>query len=91
MANKQDLVNKVQEISGFTVSNSEKAVKAVVEAITGFINENEDVVIAKFGKFTVADRAARKGRNPKTGEEIKIEAKRVPVFKPANALKDSVK
>lgn len=91
MANKHGLVTKVQEISGLTLKDSEKAVNAVIEAITGFVVGGEDVVIAKFGKFTVADRAARKGRNPKTGETIEIEAKRVPVFKVAKNFKGVVK
>ena len=91
MANKADLV---QSVAG-KVDESKKTVAPIVDAIFESIQENlaegEKVQIIGFGNFEVRERAARKGRNPQTGEEIEIPASKVPAFKPGKGLKDAVK
>ena len=67
-----------------------QAITAAVEAITGALIEGEKVQLVGFGSFEVKTRAARVGRNPKTGEEIPISEARLPVFKAGKALKDAV-
>ena len=88
--NKQELVNKVSEITEFTKKDSAKVVDAVFNSIAEELAIGGDIKIAGFGTFSVKERAARKGRNPKTGEEIDIAASKAPVFKSAKALKESV-
>jgi len=80
MANKQDLIAKVAEATELTKKDSAAAV-----------DEGEKVQLIGFGNFEVRERAARKGRNPQTGEEIEIAASKVPAFKAGKALKDAVK
>lgn len=91
MANKADLVQAVAA----KTDESKKTVAPIVDAIFETIEENlaagEKVQIIGFGNFEVRDRAARKGRNPQTGEEIEIPASKVPAFKPGKGLKDAVK
>ena len=89
MANKQDLIAKVAEATELTKKDS--AVDAVFSAIESFLSEGEKVQLIGFGNFEVRERAARKGRNPQTGEEIEIAASKVPAFKAGKALKDAVK
>ncbi|MEQ9764378.1 HU family DNA-binding protein [Streptococcus jiangjianxini] len=91
MANKQDLIAKVAEATELTKKDSAAAVDAVFEAIEGFLAEGDKVQLIGFGNFEVRERAARKGRNPQTGEEISIAASKVPAFKAGKALKDAVK
>lgn len=88
--NKQDLVNAVAERSGLTKKDAEKAVNATIEVIEGALAKGEKVSLVGFGTFEVRDRAARVGRNPQTGEEIRIAAAKVPTFKPGKGLKDNV-
>lgn len=89
--NKTDLVNTVAEKTGFSKKNSLALVDATFETITESLRDEEKVSIIGFGNFEVRHRAARKGRNPQTGEEINIAPSKVPAFKPGKALKDSVK
>lgn len=90
MANKQDLIAKVAEATELTKKDSAVAVDAVFSAIESFLSEGEKVQLIGFGNFEVRERAARKGRNPQTGEEIEIAASKVPAFKAGKALKDAV-
>lgn len=85
-----ELVAKVAEEAELTKKEAEKAVSAVFGAIENALAGGEKVQLVGFGTFEVRDRAARIGRNPKTGEEIKIPATKVPAFKPGKALKERV-
>ncbi|MCP8616706.1 HU family DNA-binding protein [Salirhabdus salicampi] len=89
--NKTDLVNTVAEKSDLSKKDASKAVDAVFESIADTLQEGDKVQLIGFGNFEVRERAARKGRNPQTGEEIEIPASKVPAFKPGKALKDAVK
>ena len=88
--NKTDLVNAVAA-AGFTKKDADKAVAAVFEAIEGALVKGDKVQLIGFGTFEVRERAAKEGRNPRTGETIKIEASKVPAFKAGAALKNAVK
>ena len=89
--NKTDLINAVAEVTEISKKDVTKAVDAVFDAITDTLKKGEKVQLIGFGNFEVRERAARKGRNPQTGEEIDIAASKVPAFKPGKALKDAVK
>ncbi|MCK6257522.1 HU family DNA-binding protein [Fictibacillus sp. KIGAM418] len=89
--NKTDLVNTVSEQTQLSKKDATKAVDAVFEAIAETLKEGDKVQLIGFGNFEVRERAARKGRNPQTGEEIEIAASKVPAFKPGKALKDALK
>ncbi len=89
--NKPELVEAVAEKAGITKKDSEKAVAAVLEGIADTLAKGEKVQLVGFGTFEVRHRNAREGRNPSTGEAIKIAAQNVPAFKPGKALKDLVK
>lgn len=91
MANKADLVDKVADKTGLTKKDSNAAVEAVFDSIQEFLAEDEKVQLIGFGTFEVRERAARKGRNPQTGEEIQIPATKVPAFKAGKNLKEAVK
>ena len=91
MANKAELIEKVVEKTDLTKKDATVAVDAVFSSIQDFLADGEKVKVIGFGNFEVRDRAARKGRNPQTGEEISIAASKVPAFKPGKALKDAVK
>ena len=91
MANKQDLIAKVAEATELTKKDSAAAVDAVFAAVTDYLAAGEKVQLIGFGNFEVRERAARKGRNPQTGKEIKIAASKVPAFKAGKALKEAVK
>ncbi len=86
---KQDLIDAVAE-SGMSKKQAAEAVEAVFDSIKGALAEGEKVSLVGFGSFSVKKRAAREGRNPRTGEPLKIKAKNVPVFKAGKALKDAV-
>jgi len=89
--NKTDLVNAVAEASDLSKKDAGKAVDAVFETVMDTLKSGEKVQIIGFGNFEVRDRAARKGRNPQTGEEIQIPASKVPAFRAGKALRDAVK
>jgi DNA-binding protein HU-beta len=91
MANKQDLVSEVALKTGLSKKDSEKAINAYSEAVTNFLSKGESVQLIGFGTFETRNRSAREGRNPQTGEAIKIEATVVPAFKAGKSLKDAVK
>lgn len=91
MANKQELVDSVAKATGLTKKDATASVDAVFASIEEALKNGEKVQLIGFGNFEVRDRAARKGRNQQTGEEIQIAASKVPAFKPGKALKDAVK
>jgi len=86
---KQDLIDKVAE-TGMTKKQAGNAVNAVLDSIKDSLAAGEKVSLVGFGSFSVKKRAARTGRNPRTGNALKIKAKNVPVFKAGKALKDAV-
>ncbi|MBS7218852.1 MAG: HU family DNA-binding protein [Oscillospiraceae bacterium] len=88
--NKTELIAAVAEKADLSKKDAEAAITAAVEAITGALIEGEKVQLVGFGSFEVKTRAARVGRNPKTGKEIPISEARLPVFKAGKALKDAV-
>ena len=88
--NKTELINQVAERAEVTKKDAEKVVSATIEAITAALAAGDKVQLTGFGSFEVKDRAARVGRNPRTGEATEIAASRTPVFKAGKALKDSV-
>ncbi|TQV79095.1 HU family DNA-binding protein [Denitrobaculum tricleocarpae] len=88
--NKNDLVAVVAENSELSKADSTKAVDAVFDAITSSLKSGDEVRLVGFGTFSVAQRAASEGRNPRTGEKIKIPASKQPKFKAGKGLKDAV-
>jgi DNA-binding protein HU-beta len=88
--NKSDLINEVAKIVD-TKKTAQEAVDCVLSSITKSLKKGEDVVLTGFGTFKVVKRKARRGRNPYTGEEIKIKATKAPKFTPGKALKEAVK
>lgn len=89
--NKTELINAVAEATELSKKDAGKAVDAVFDTILNALKNGEKVQLIGFGNFEVRHRAARKGRNPQTGEEIEIPASKVPAFKPGKALKEAVK
>lgn len=87
--NKAELIEKVAEVVS-TKKEAAAAVDAVFNAITEALKKGEDVRLVGFGTFSVRTRAARKGRNPRTGATINIPAKKVPVFRAGKGLKEAV-
>jgi DNA-binding protein HU-beta len=88
--NKTELITAVAEKAEISKRDSEKAVKAFVDVITEELKKGEKVQVVGFGTFEVSERAAREGRNPQTGETMKINACKAPKFKAGKALKDAV-
>ena len=88
--NKTELINSVAEAAGLTKKDATKAVEAVFDTIQSTLAKGDKVQLIGFGNFEVRERAARKGRNQQSGEEIEIAASKVPAFKPGKALKDAV-
>ncbi|GAB6906571.1 HU, DNA-binding transcriptional regulator, alpha subunit [Desulfosarcina cetonica] len=87
--NKGDLVNEVAKLVS-TKKQAQEVVDCVFSTIVDALQKSDAVQIAGFGSFKTAKREARTGRNPQTGAEIKIDARNVPKFVPAKALKDAV-
>nr|WP_225941925.1 HU family DNA-binding protein [Sporosarcina limicola] len=85
------MINSVAEAAELTKKDATKAVEAVFDTIQSTLAKGEKVQLIGFGNFEVRERAARKGRNPQSGEEIDIAASKVPAFKAGKALKDAVK
>lgn len=88
--NKAELITSVSEKSELAKKDAEKAVNAVLEAISEALAADDKIQLVGFGTFETRERSARKGRNPQTGAEIEIAASNVPVFKAGKALKDAV-
>ena len=88
--NKNDLVATVADSADLSKADATKAVDAVFDAISAALAKGEEVRLVGFGTFAVATRAASEGRNPRTGEKIKIAASKQPKFKAGKGLKDAV-
>jgi DNA-binding protein HU-beta len=88
--NKNDLVASVAENTGLSKSDATKAVDAVFDAIGASLKTGDEVRLVGFGTFSVSARAASEGRNPRTGEKIKIAASKQPKFKAGKGLRDIV-
>ena len=88
--NKAELIDAVAKKTSFSKKDSEKALNAVVDSIVDALKDGDKVQLVGFGSFEVRQRAQRKGRNPRTKEEIVIPASKMPVFKAGKALKDSL-
>ena len=88
--NKAELTAAIVKKTGFSKKDAEKALAAVTDVITEALAEGDKVQIVGFGGFEVRTRPSRVARNPRTGEQIEIEASKAPVFKAGKALKDSV-
>ena len=88
---KAELVARIAEQAGVSKKQADRCLKAFIEALVDALQKGEKVAIPGFGIFQVKERAARKGRNPKTGEEITIPARKVVHFKPAKQLRELIK
>ena len=88
--NKQELLANIAEKAGMTKADAARALEATVAAVTEALQRTETVTLVGFGSFYVGERAARSGRNPRTGKDIKIKAAKVPKFRAGKGLKDSV-
>ncbi len=88
--NKAELIDAVAESADISKAAASRAVDGMVAAISGALQKGDQVAMVGFGTFSVKARAARTGRNPRTGEEIQIAASNNPVFKAGKALKDAV-
>jgi DNA-binding protein HU-beta len=88
--NKTDLINAIAAKSGLNKKNSEAALNAMIGTVEESLTKGEKVVLVGFGTFEVRNRAARKGRNPQTKQEITIPASKAPVFKAGKGLKEKV-
>ncbi len=88
--NKNDLIASVADAAGLSKADAGKAVDAVFDAVSGSLASGGDVRLVGFGTFSVANRAATKGRNPRTGDVIDIPASKQPKFKAGKGLKDAV-
>lgn len=89
--NKADLAGKVHDMLGGTKTQSEAVVETVVDSIIAALKKGDEVSIAGLGIFSTKMRPARTGRNPRTGESIKVPSMRVPKFRAAKGLKDAVR
>jgi DNA-binding protein HU-beta len=89
--NKAELVEAMSKITQATKADTERTVDAFIDVVQKNIKKKDGVKLVGFGTFAVSNRKARVGRNPQTGEEIQIPARKVPVFRPGKELKDSVK
>ena len=91
LVNKTELVAAMAENSGLSKKDAEKALNAFVESVENAVKSGDKVSLIGFGTFEARERAARTGKNPRTGEAIKIEACKIPAFKAGKAFKDIVK
>lgn len=89
--NKVDIANAIHQKIGGTKVQAEEVIDTVIESISSTLKKGGEVSIAGLGIFSTKTRAARKARNPRTGESISVPSMRVPKFRPAKALKDAVK
>ena len=87
---KKELIEKIAEEAGVSESEAQKYFEAFEQVVTEALKGGEEVQITGFGKFSVRERKAREGRNPQTGEKMKIAASKVPAFSAGNALKEAI-
>jgi DNA-binding protein HU-beta len=88
--NKSDLIDAIAASAGLSKADAGRALDSLVKAVTKALKKGDSVSLVGFGTFSVRKRAARTGRNPRTGETIKIKASKNPAFKAGKALKDAV-
>lgn len=88
--NKTELINAIAEQTGLSKKDTESTINSFVNVVSDELAKKEKVQLVGFGTFETRERAARTGRNPQTGEELKIDAATVPAFKAGKALKDKV-
>jgi len=88
--NKMELIDAIAKSADITKSDAGKALNGMVEAISAALSSGDSITLIGFGTFSVTERSARTGRNPSTGKEIKIAAKKVAKFKPGKALSEAV-
>lgn len=88
--NKSELIDVVAQNAGVTKASAGEVVEATLDAIADALSGGDSVALVGFGTFSVRERGARTGRNPRTGESIAIAASRIPAFKAGKALKDAV-
>ena len=88
--NKTELIDHIAKQADISKAAAGRALEAIVGGIRSSLRKGNSVTLVGFGTFTVGKRAARTGRNPRTGDSIKIKAARVPKFRPGKALKDSL-
>jgi DNA-binding protein HU-beta len=88
--NKADLIEQIAQAAEISKSAAERAVDALVVAVKSSLRKDEQVTLVGFGTFYAGKRAARVGRNPKTGAEVQISAARLPKFRAGKALKDAI-
>lgn len=88
--NKNDLIGAVADASGLSRTDATKAVEGVFDSISGALKSGDEVRLVGFGTFSVANRKASTGRNPRTGEPMEIKASAQPKFKAGKGLKDAV-
>ena len=88
---KDQIVSRIAHNANISKKDAEKAYRAVITSVAEVLSEGKRINIQGFGTFQVGQRKARKGRNPQTGKEIKIKAKKVAKFVPGKALKDAVR
>lgn len=88
---KDNLIDAIVKKTGVSKTQASECLAVLLDEITKSLSRGEEVVLTGFGRFKVAQRKEREGRNPKTGEKIKIAAKNAPVFRAGSVLKDAVK
>jgi len=88
--NKSELIDTIADSADLSKADAGRALDAAISAVTKALKKGDQVTLVGFGTFSVRKRAARTGRNPRTGESIKIKASKLPVFKAGKALKDTV-
>ena len=88
--NKNEFASAIAESANLSKADAERAIDALFKVVKAALKSGEDVSLVGFGTFTVRTRAARSGRNPRTGETINIAASKVPAFKAGKALKDAI-
>jgi len=88
--NKSDLIEAIAKSTGLSKADAGRALDATTAAVTKSLKKGQSVSLVGFGTFAIKKRAARTGRNPRTGETIKIKASKTPSFKAGKALKDAV-
>lgn len=89
--NRTELIDLISEKADLTKASASRALDALLDGVTQSLQKGDPVVLVNFGTFTIKLRAAREGRNPSTGEKIKIKAAKVVGFKAGKALKEAVK
>ena len=87
---KKELIERIAETAGVPKSEAHKHFEAFEEVVTEALKAGEEIQITGFGKFSVKERKAREGRNPQTGQKMKIAAQKVPAFSAGNALKEAI-